>query len=232
MNKYLLKIAEKHYGKAALSGVAGAHLIHLSTGPLLGYENRYHGTSTQKGKRIDLEGLSPSRGGTGAARHNQSMSAHFQRQSKKKIHTTGSKSLAKAFARYTQTRGKEDFGQSQIKSKVLPAGRVFKARLPRGMTRRMKIDPHMTGDIEHAILGDDLSKRISSTTHHGISTKQLKASKSPAGIVRYLKPNRLKKYYKDVANRGRIASGVAGLASGTALLALSKHYIDKGKNDK
>jgi hypothetical protein len=233
MNKYLLKIAEQvkekkdtHYGKAIVTGGLGAHLTRSSSGRLLGYENRYHGTSKDQAKRIKLEGLHPSKGGTGAARYH-SQAKDLQSVSKGKIHTTGNKTVARVFATYNQRKGKNALGAIAKAHVGLTEGKVLKTRLPYGVTRRMKEDPHMTGPL----FSGDKAKHIASTTHHAITPKQLKASGSPLGIGRYLKSKRLKKYYKDVANHKRIRSGAGRLTAGLGLLAASAHYMGKSKNE-
>lgn len=234
MNKYLLKIAEtveknkKHYGKAAIAGALGISSIKASSGPLLGYENRYHGTSTDRANKIMKEGLKPSYGGTGASSKLKEH-PHLVEQSKNKIHTTGSKTIAKMFAYSGQTNEMPKGIINQLGILVQRKGKVIKVRQPWGISKRMKHDNDMSG-LDDILTDNPRAKVLSATTNHAIPAQHLKNSKSPVGILRYLKPRRLKAYYGNVNHRSRIAHGAVSLAVGTGLTALSKHYIDKSKN--
>jgi len=174
----------------------------------------YHGTGDGKNiPSILSEGLSPAKGGTGAA----TIDEYFKDRSKGKVHVTKSKTLARMFAGLTEKLKKE---KSTDKLPLLKAfdptanKRVITATIPDSRWEKFKLDQDMRppNDIPKSV-----RKNIAATTTETIDPKYIHKSKhrKRLGLVKELAKG-LPKYIK--RKPGRFGAGIAGLAGGSALV--------------
>jgi hypothetical protein len=203
--------------KDTKNGITGAVtatvLAPHATRRLLGYHVVRHGTSNENAAKVKKEGFDPKKGGSGAGTHaagSAERAAKFQAESRGKVHVTKNPIIARAFAGMTNDRTHKP----SIKT-MATRGTVLKARVSHQHWESMKEDKHIKG-----------MKFDAATTHHKIPASQVIGGEGNTGIRGVVNKNTLRKYYKNSANRGRIARGAmmaVGAASGLVDAAKAIH---------
>jgi hypothetical protein len=124
----------KHKTNAGKAAITGANLKILLRGAAIAAWKTYayHATKSANVQGITSAGLDPNRGGTGAAAGN----AHFEDQSKGKIHYTRNRNLAEDYQRHFE--GATPFG---IKDPNPASAEVLKIAIPRDVADNEEIDP-------------------------------------------------------------------------------------------